>query len=146
PIFFVPDCANEVFGTALARAGEGFDVAPNVPVVLTDDVDAGIETLKPYYAFYAGGMGARGRNFYTDLLGRFGYEAEAAQVQELFLEGKRHAAAAAVPDSFVDEAALVGPKERIAERVEAWREAGVTTLLCSTPQVEALRALAEIVL
>ena len=146
PIFFVPDGAKDAFGPALARAGDGFDVAASVPVLLTDDVSAGIEALKPYYAFYVGGMGARGRNFYTDLVGRFGYEAEARTIQELFLEGKRQAAAAAVPDRFVDGAALVGPKERIAERVEAWRAVGVTTLLCSTPQVEALRALAEIVL
>jgi F420-dependent oxidoreductase-like protein len=146
PFFFVPERARELHAPALRRASDGFDIAPNVPVVLTDDVAAGIEALKPYYALYAGGMGARGRNFYNDLLARSGYEVEARIIQELFLDGKHRDAAAAVPDRFVDEAALVGPRERIAERLDAWREAGVTTLLCSTPQVEALRALAEIVL
>jgi F420-dependent oxidoreductase-like protein len=146
PIFFVPEQARNVFGPVLSRTRDGFDVAPAVPVVLTDDVTAGIEALKPYYALYVGGMGARGRNFYNDLFGRFGYEDDARTVQELFLGGRQRDAAAAIPDRFVDQAALVGPRERIAARLDAWREAGVTTLLCSTPQVEALRALAEIAL
>jgi F420-dependent oxidoreductase-like protein len=146
PLFFVPERAREVFKPALDRAGDGFDVAPNVPVVLIDDTQAGLQALKPYYALYVGGMGARGKNFYNDLMIRFGYEAEAHRVQDLFLDGKQRDAAAAVPDRFVDEAALVGPRERIADRLDAWREAGATTLLCSTPQVEALRALAELAL
>jgi alkanesulfonate monooxygenase SsuD/methylene tetrahydromethanopterin reductase-like flavin-dependent oxidoreductase (luciferase family) len=77
---------------------------------------------------------------------RLGYEAEAREVQRLFLDGKQREAAAAVPDRFIDQAAIVGPRERLAERVDAFREAGVTTLLCSTPQVEALRELAHIAL
>jgi F420-dependent oxidoreductase-like protein len=144
PLFFVPQRAREVFGPVLDRSREGFDVAPSVPVVLTDDVAAGLEALKPYYALYIGGMGARGRNFYNDLFARYGYEDEARTIQDHFLDRRQRDAAAAVPDRFVDDAALVGPKERIADRLEAWREAGATTLLCSTPQVEALRALAEI--
>ena len=146
PLFFVPERARELFRPVLEQTSRGFDVAPNVPVVLTDDVEAGIETLKPYYALYVGGMGAPGRNFYNDLLVRYGYEAEARTIQDLFLDGKHRDAAAAVPARFVDEAALVGPRERIEDRLAAWREAGATTLLCSTPQVEALRALAEIAL
>ena len=91
-------------------------------------------------------MGARGKNFYNDLCRRYGYEAEAQTIQDLYLEGKKREAAAAVPDAFVDEVALVGPKERFADRLAAWRESGATTLLVSTPQVEAMRALAELAL
>ena len=91
-------------------------------------------------------MGSRCRNFYNDLVVRYGFEAEAQRIQDLFLEGRQRDAAAAVPDAFVDEVALVGPKERIAERVDAWRESGATSLLVSTPQIETLRALADIVL
>ena len=144
PIFFVPERARELF--PLDRAREGFDVAPSVPVVLIDDVQAGRDALKKYYALYVGGMGARGRNFYNDLFVRYGYEAEARVIQDLFLDGKQREAAAAVPDTFVDEASLVGPKERIAERVTAFSHAGATTLLVSTRQPEALRAVAELLL
>ena len=91
-------------------------------------------------------MGARGKNFYNDLMRRYGYEAEAERIQELYLSGSKRGAAAAVPDAFVDEVALVGPKERLAERLDAWRESGATTLLVSTLQPEALQALAELAL
>jgi F420-dependent oxidoreductase-like protein len=141
PIFFVPERARDVFPMASAR--DGFDVAPSVPVVLTDDVESGRDALKQYYALYIGGMGARGKNFYNDLFARYGYEAEAKQIQDLFLDGKQRDAAALVPDRFVDEAALVGPKERIAERLDAYREAGATTLLVSTRDAASLRAVAE---
>ena len=144
PIFFVPERVREVF--PVARARDGFDVAPSVPVVLIDDVQAGRDALKQYYALYIGGMGARGRNFYNDLFMRYGFEDEARVIQDLFLDGKQRDAAAAVPDRFVDEAALVGPKQRIGERLEAFRESGATTLLVSTRQPEALRAVAELVL
>jgi F420-dependent oxidoreductase-like protein len=141
PIFFDPQTARDVF-PAFAR--EGFDVAPSVPVVLTDDVQAGRDSLKSYYALYIGGMGARGQNFYNSLFQRYGFEAEAKAIQDLFLDGKQRDAAAAVPDAFVDRVALVGPKERIADGIEAFREAGATTLICSTGDVAALRALAEL--
>ncbi len=143
PIFYDPETARDVF-PAFER--EGFDVAPSVPVVLTDDVESGREALKPYYALYVGGMGARGTNFYNSLFRRYGFEAEAERIQELFLDGKQRDAAAAVPDAFVDRVALVGPKERIADRLEAFREAGATTLLASTRDVASLRALAEVAL
>ncbi|CAN5267579.1 LLM class F420-dependent oxidoreductase [soil metagenome] len=146
PIFWSPEKARETFATALARTRPDFDIAPSAPAILIDDVEAGRDFLKPYYALYVGGMGARGKNFYNDLMRRYGYEAEAAKIQELYLDGKQRDAAAAVPDAFVDEVALVGPKERLAERLEAWRESGATTLLVSTQQPEAMRALAEIAL
>ena len=91
-------------------------------------------------------MGARGKNFYNDLSCRYGYEDEARKIQDLYLGGNKRDAAAAIPDAFVDEVALVGPKERLAERLDAWRESGATSLLVSTQQPEALRALAEIAL
>ena len=141
PIFFLPEHARDVF--PIDRAREGFDILPSVPAVLIDDVQAGRDALKQYYALYIGGMGARGKNFYNDLFARYGYEAEAKQIQDLFLDGKQRDAAALVPDRFVDEAALVGPKERIAERLDAYREAGATTLLVSTRDAATLRAVAE---
>jgi F420-dependent oxidoreductase-like protein len=144
PIFFDPETAREVFGSVFER--DGFEVAPSVPVVLTDDVGAGRDALKPYYALYVGGMGAKGRNFYNDLFVRYGFEREAAEIQELYLGGRQREAIAAVPDAFVDRVSLVGPKERIAERLDAFREAGATTILASTRDAAALRALAELVL
>jgi F420-dependent oxidoreductase-like protein len=141
PIFWSPEQARTVF--PLDRAREGFDIAPSVPAVLTDDLEAGRNALKEYYSFYIGGMGAKGKNFYNDLFVRYGYEAEARTVQELFLDGKQREAAAQIPDAFVDEAALVGSKERIADRLVAWRESGVTTLLVSTRDAATLRAVAE---
>jgi F420-dependent oxidoreductase-like protein len=146
PIFWSPEKAPGVFADALAKTGSGFDVAPSAPAILIDDPEAGREFLKPYYALYVGGMGARGKNFYNDLFARYGYEAEAKEIQDLYLAGNKRDAAAAVPDAFVDEVALVGPKERLAERLDAWRESGATTMLVSTQQPEALRALAELVL
>src|SRR5207253_7187888 len=104
------------------------------------------DALKGYYALYVGGMGARGRNFYNDLFVRYGYEREAGVVQDLFLAGKQRDAAAAIPDAFVDEVALVGPRDRIADRLDAWRASGATTLLVSTRDEHALRTMAELVL
>ena len=146
PIFWSPEKAGEAFGAAIRDARPGFDIAPTTMLILIDDVEAGREFLKPYYALYIGGMGARGKNFYNDLAARYGYEAEARQIQDLYLAGNKRDAAAAVPDAFIDDVALVGPKERLAERVDAWRESGATSLLVATRQPEALRALAEIAL
>jgi F420-dependent oxidoreductase-like protein len=142
PIFYSPERAKKVFGTP----PDGFEVAANVDVVVGDDVQACRDALKPQLALYVGGMGARGRNFYNALVRRYGYEAEAERIQDLYLDGRQRDAAAAVPDALVDEVALVGPRERIAERLDAWRESGVTALLCATRQVEALRVLAELAL
>ena len=91
-------------------------------------------------------MGARGQNFYNDLVCRYGYEDAARKIQDLYLAGNKRDAAAAVPDAFIDDVALVGPKERIGERLDAFRESGATTLLVSTRDANALRAVAELVL
>ena len=141
PIFWSPEVARDVFPVASAR--EGFDIAPSAPAVLTDDVASARDALKAYYAFYVGGMGARGKNFYNDLFARYGYEGEAREIQDLFLGGKQAEATAKVPDAFVDSVALVGSKERIADRLAAWRESGATSLLVSTRDAATLRAVAE---
>jgi alkanesulfonate monooxygenase SsuD/methylene tetrahydromethanopterin reductase-like flavin-dependent oxidoreductase (luciferase family) len=96
-------------------------------------------------ALYVGGMGARGRNFYNSLVSRYGFEAEAALIQDLYLDGKKREAAAAVPDALVDEVALIGSRERIAERLEAWNSCGVTTIIVRAHEPESLRVLAELV-
>jgi hypothetical protein len=117
-----------------------------VPVVVGDDVDGCRAMIKPRLALYVGGMGARGKNFYNDLVSRYGYEAAAKSIQDLYLSGKKEEAAAAVPDALVDEVALCGPKERIRERLEIWKNSGVTTMICGVGQIEALRLMAELAL
>ena len=142
PIFFSPDRAREVFGLN-GRVREGFDVAATAPAVATDDLQAARDELKSYYALYIGGMGARGKNFYNSLFARYGYEDEAREIQDLFLDGKPRDAAAKVPDAFVDDVALIGSRERIADRLAAWRESGATSLLVSARDEITLRTVAE---
>jgi F420-dependent oxidoreductase-like protein len=147
PVWLSPERLHDVFGDALAVAGDGFDVAAfSVPVALSDDIQAARDFVKPHLALYVGGMGARGQNYYNTLVGRYGYEAEAATIQELYLGGKKMEAIAAVPDGLVDEVALVGPRERIADRLGAWRESGVTTLLVQAHDRATLQTMAELVL
>ena len=143
PIFFSPDRARDAFGF---EARNGFDVAPSVQVVVTDDLETGRDWVRPILALYVGGMGSRGQNFYNRLVRRYGYEDAAERIQGLYLEGKQREAIAAVPDELVDDVALVGPKERIADRLDAWRESGATTLLVATRDAGSLRAMAELVL
>jgi alkanesulfonate monooxygenase SsuD/methylene tetrahydromethanopterin reductase-like flavin-dependent oxidoreductase (luciferase family) len=91
-------------------------------------------------------MGARGKNFYNDLACRYGYEAAAKEIQDLYLDGKKAEAIAAVPDEMVDEVSLLGPRERIADRLDAWKESGITTMVVGAAQPEALQLMAELVL
>ena len=144
PIFFSPYRFRELHGPSLEHAREGFQVAPLCAVLVGDDVQQCRDMLKPMLALYIGGMGAKGKNFYNSLAQRYGYEEAAAKIQELYLSGMKGEAAMTVPDELVDEIALVGPKERIAERLEAWREAGVSTLVMQTRQREALHVRAEL--
>jgi F420-dependent oxidoreductase-like protein len=146
PIFVAPERFDDAFGASLADARDGFEIAATASVLVGDDVPALLDALRPHVALYVGGMGAKGRNFYNSLVRRYGWEEEAERIQELYLDGKQREAIAAVPDELVDAVALVGPKERIAERLEAWRETPVTTLVLGTPQPEALQTLAELVL
>jgi F420-dependent oxidoreductase-like protein len=123
-----------------------FDIAPTVMVVLGDDANLCRAMIKPMLALYIGGMGAKGRNFYNDLVCRYGYEGPAHDIQDLYLAGKKREAEALVPDALVDEVALCGPKERIAELLEPWKRSRVTTLICGATQPEAMRVMAELCL
>ena len=107
---------------------DGFDIVPSVPVVVTDDVSAGLRRIAPYAALYIGGMGSREQNFYNRLAGDMGFAEEAATIQDLYLAGRHRDAADAVPDEFLDATSLVGPVARLAERVRRYEEVGVTTL------------------
>ena len=155
PIFFAPRFYEDAFQSAVeagfAKAGNGkslanFDIAPSVGVALGDDVQACRDSMKPMLALYVGGMGARGKNFYFDLMCRYGFADAAAEIQDLYLGGDKMAATAAVPNEFVDEVALCGPKERIAERLTMWENSPVTTLNLMTFDIEAVRVMAELVL
>jgi F420-dependent oxidoreductase-like protein len=151
PIFYSPTreatyLAALDAGLARRQSSEPFDIAPTVTIVLGDDAAACREFIKPMLALYIGGMGAKGKNFYNDLACRYGYEAAAHEIQDLYLAGRKPEAYAAVPDALVDEVALCGPKERIAELIEPWKRSRATTLICGTMQPEALRMMAELVL
>src|SRR3712207_6473938 len=133
PIFFVPEKAASVWGDSLAAGRARRDpalgelqVVTGVPVAIGDDVEAMLDLVRPSLALYIGGMGARGRNFYNDLAVRYGYADEARTIQDLYLDGRKDEAAAAVPEELVRAASLIGPESHVAERVAAFREAGVT--------------------
>ena len=142
PIFWSP-YRPEMYADALARNRPGFEIAAPVTVVLADDVAAGLMIVKWYLAFYIGGMGARSMNFHLDVIGRMGFADAAERVQSLFMSGDRAAAAEAVPDDLADEISLVGPAARIKERLQAWIDSPVTTLLAGTREPDALRVLAD---
>jgi F420-dependent oxidoreductase-like protein len=155
PIFMSPEKAELVtrpLQEGMAKAGNGksladFDIAPYVRVRMGDDLQACRDAVRPELALYIGGMGARAKNYYNDVAKRLGYEAAAVEIQNLFLDGKRKEATAAVPDALVDEISLVGPKERIRDRLQAWkaaaREHKVGTLLLSGARTEWLRPIVE---
>jgi F420-dependent oxidoreductase-like protein len=155
PIFYSPTKSDAVWGESLARGfakagnAKGFsdlDVAATVSVLVGDDVAALRDKVKPMVALYVGGMGAKGKNFYNDLACRYGYEGVAAEIQDLYLSGKKAEATALVPDDLVDDTCLIGPRERIADRLAAWRESPVSTLVVTAVQPEALQLMAELVL
>ncbi|MGH0030119.1 MAG: LLM class F420-dependent oxidoreductase [Myxococcota bacterium] len=145
PLYYSP-FRQEVYSESLGELKPGFEICCLTPVNVTDDVKEGLLPLKMMIGFYIGGMGAKNRNFHKELLGRMGYESEAQKIQDLFMDGKRAEAAAAVPDEFVDEISFTGPVERIRDRLEAWKEAPVTTLLLAGNDTHAMRTMAELVL
>jgi len=152
PVWMNPersDLFEEPLAKGFAKSGKSlatFDLAPMVTVIVGDDLDACRAPVRGMLALYIGGMGAKGKNFYTDYAKRLGYEEEAERIQRLFLEGNKGDAIAAVPDRLIDEVALVGPPERIRDRVAAWKASPVTTMLVGTVQPEAVRLLAELCL
>jgi F420-dependent oxidoreductase-like protein len=154
PIFFSPRHYQEVFQphveAGFVKAGgnkslANFDIAPSVPVVVGNDVDRCRAVVKPFLALYVGGMGAKGKNFYYDLVCRYGYADAAETIQNFYLQGKKQEAALAVPDALVDDVALCGPKARIAERLALWRQSPITTLNLTHMDATALRVMAELV-
>ncbi|HLI53036.1 MAG TPA: LLM class F420-dependent oxidoreductase [Acidimicrobiales bacterium] len=154
PIYFSPKAApmyRSWLAEGFSRPGarrrpEEFEVATNCQVVVTKDRDAALEAMKPMLAFYIGGMGAKEVNFHKNVFARMGYEKETDQIQDLFFEGKRQEATAAVPSSMVADISLVGTKERIRDELAAWEEAGVTTLVVGAGTVEEMRTVAEAIL
>ncbi|WP_414938118.1 LLM class F420-dependent oxidoreductase [Amycolatopsis sp. cmx-11-51] len=159
PIFFHPEKAAEVWGASLAEGkakrdpslGE-LDTFVGTALAIGDDVDELLDHLRGYLALYIGGMGARGKNFYNSLAQRYGYEAEAKLIQDLYLDGKKDEAAAAVPKELIKAISLIGPAGYIKERLAAFREAGATTLVVNpllpgrearVAQVSKLRELVE---
>jgi F420-dependent oxidoreductase-like protein len=110
------------------RSLDGFDIAPTVNVFITDDVAAARDAMRPFLALYVGGMGSRDRNFYNQLVQRYGFEDAARTVQDLYLEGRREEAMAALPDELIDLVSLCGPADRVRARLDIYREAGVGTL------------------
>jgi F420-dependent oxidoreductase-like protein len=155
-IFFSPEFADELKGSLVAgreKAGrtlEGFDICPTVPVVIGGDVEACAAPVRAYAALYVGGMGSRDKNFYNRLAVRMGYDEGAAAVQDRYLARDYAGAADAVPFDFIDKTSLIGPRERIAERLHAYADAGVGTLTIATyagtldERLATVRAMAEI--
>jgi F420-dependent oxidoreductase-like protein len=161
PIFFSPVHYDQVFkpsvdaGLAKANAERlksslptktmaDFDIAPQVAVVVDDNLEVCWNMLKPSLALYIGGMGAKGKNFYYDLACRYGYEDAANTIQEFYLAGKRPEAIVSVPNELVDAISLCGPKERIRERMALWQNSPITTLNVAAFNVEAVRVMAEL--
>ena len=140
----------DALGEGLSREGarrttEDFEVAATVPLIITDDVEAAADAVRPMYALYFGGMGARGTNFHANVAIRMGYEAEVRKIQDLYLNGHKEEAAAAVPTKLIEQLTLIGPADKIRHDLEPWRESIVTTLLIGG-DAQTVRTAAEIVL
>ncbi len=154
PIYFAPRVASmyrEWLGEGFARPGARrtaatFEIATNCQIVVTDDVEGALTAMKPMLGFYIGGMGAKDMNFHKDVFARMGYEKEADLIQDLFFEGKRDEAIAAVPSQAVADISLVGPSAKIRDDLAQWEEAGVTTLVVGVGTVAEMRQIAEVIL
>ena len=127
------------------RSSEDFEVAATVPFIVTDNVDAAADSLRHFYALYFGGMGAKGTNFHANVPIAMGYEREVDEIAELYLAGRKDEAAARVPRRLIEEMALIGPREKIRDELDRWRDSIVTTLLISG-DANTLRTAAELVL
>jgi F420-dependent oxidoreductase-like protein len=156
PTFFSPEYVSE-FRASLqegadraGRALDGFDIAPTVNAYVSDDRETARNLMRPVLALYIGGMGSRKQNFYNNLVQRYGFESAAAEIQDLYLEGKKEEAGHAIPDELIDMVSLCGPRDAVRDRLTAYREAGVGTLMI-TPmawttddRISQLRAIAEL--
>ena len=152
-LFYSPN-HDDLYADALAegfaregarRTAEDFEVAATVPLIITDDPDSAMDAVRPMYALYFGGMGARSANFHANVPIRMGYEKEVREIQDLYLDGKKQEAAAALPRQLIEELTLIGPADKIRHDLEAWRESSVTTLLVGGDPAT-LRTAAELVL
>jgi F420-dependent oxidoreductase-like protein len=156
PTLFSPEHVSELrplLQEGADRAGrslDGFDIAPTVNVFVTDDIQSARDAMRPFVALYVGGMGSRKQNFYNNLVCRYGFETEAKAIQDLYLEGKREDAMAAIPDALIDTVSLCGPKNVVRERISVYRDAGVGTLgitpiaFTKDDRLEQLRLVAEL--
>jgi F420-dependent oxidoreductase-like protein len=158
PTLFSPEHVSEfrpLLEEGFARAGDGkgfdeFEIAPMVNVMVTDDIAAARDAMRHYLALYVGGMGSRDKNFYNALVQRYGFEEAAQRVQDLYLEGKKDEAAAALPAELIDMVSLCGPPDVIRERLAVFRDAGVGTLMIAPmawtrdDRLEQLRLVAEL--
>jgi F420-dependent oxidoreductase-like protein len=139
PVFFSPEHvgdSRELLAEGAARAGrpglaDDFDIAPTVNVAIDDDVDRARDQMRHFIALYVGGMGSRKKNFYNQLVQRYGFEDAAREIQDLYLDGKKDEAAAAIPAELIDTVTLVGPRERVRERLSVYRDAGVGTFIAA---------------
>src|SRR6185503_4793251 len=127
------------------RSWDDFEIAATVPLIINDDVEQAADFLRPMYALYFGGMGARKANFHHDVAVRLGYEAEAKKVQDLYLDGKKDEAAAPIPTALVEDQELIAPEDKIRDELGAWRGSIATTLLVSG-DAAMLRRIADLVL
>ncbi len=156
PTFFSPEHVDGFRGLlqeGAKRSGrtlEGFDIAPTVQACVSDDRDAARDLMRPILALYIGGMGSRKQNFYNQLVQRYGFATAAAEIQDLYLDGRKVEAAEAIPAELIDMVSLCGPRDVVRERIAAFREAGVGTLVVSpmaftaADRIEQLRAVAEL--
>jgi F420-dependent oxidoreductase-like protein len=156
PTFFSPEhvgAFKELLSQGAARSGrslDDFEIAPTVQAHISDDLELARDLMRPVLALYIGGMGSRRQNFYNQLVQRYGFEAAAAQIQDLYLDGKKDAAAAAIPGELIDAVSLCGPRTVVRERLAAFRDAGVGTMIIGpvaiAPQdrIAQLRAIAEL--
>ncbi|MFZ1154855.1 MAG: LLM class F420-dependent oxidoreductase [Solirubrobacteraceae bacterium] len=156
PTLFSPEHVSELRpllqegANRVGRSLDGFDIAPTVNVFITDDLQSARDAMRPFIALYVGGMGSRKQNFYNNLVCRYGFEEQAKVIQDLYLEGKREEAMAAIPDALIDTVSLCGPKDVVRERLAVYRDAGVGTLgitpiaLTKDDRLEQLRLVAEL--
>jgi F420-dependent oxidoreductase-like protein len=153
PMFFSPK-SDKFYRDALAegfsrpgarRKPEEFDVASMVPIMPVDDIEAGANFMRPMLSLYIGGMGARGANFHYDVFARMGYEEECARIQDLYLQGKKQEAQAAIPTKLVQDVALIGPIDKLRDEIKVWKSTCLTTMLVNSPP-QMLGTIAELVL
>jgi F420-dependent oxidoreductase-like protein len=153
PFLFLPEKAKQVWGDALAKgtAGRSSDLAPlqisaggMVAIGDGEDTKKLLDLMRPMYALYVGGMGARGKNFYNELAQHYGYEKEAKEIQDLYLDGNKRDAEAVVPTEWLEAGNLVGPASYVRERIAAFREAGVTNLQISPVSDDPAATVAQI--